>query len=185
MLGPVQLKKQKHFFGIIDFDNNGTIEAEDFEAIGENICIVRDFDPDTEEYKTIMKITKDIWANLLPYIDGDEGRLDQWITFMEALLDPENLDNYKKYVINFTSMLFKMFDLNNDGYISQTEYIDLFIGMRIEVRFAPKGFRNLDDNYDGKLSHDEILHSVDEFMRSEDPKAKGNWLFGGWDQEED
>lgn len=182
MLSPLQIKKQTHFFNILDFDNNGYIEAEDFEAIGENICIVRDFDMDTPEYETIMSMCKGIWKNLVPFIDGDEGRLEQWLQFMSVLLDPQNEEKYEKYIIRFTSTIFKMFDINGDNYISQLEFIDLFIGMRIEVRFAPKAFMNLDENNDGKLSHDEVLTSVNEFMRSDDPKATGNWLLGGWEQ---
>jgi len=181
MLSPLQIKKQTHFFNILDFDNNGYIESNDFEAIGENICIVRDFDFETPEYNTIMNMCKAVWSNLVPFIDGDEGRLEQWLQFMSVLLDPENSDKYKKYILHFTSTIFKMFDINGDNYISQLEYIDLFIGMRIEVRFAPKAFKNLDNNKDGKISHDELLSSVNDFMKSDDPKATGNWLFGGWD----
>ncbi|MFY0626346.1 MAG: EF-hand domain-containing protein [Reichenbachiella sp.] len=183
MLTPLQIQKQTHFFHVLDFDSNGFIEYDDFEAIGDNLSIVRDFEIDTEEYETIMKMCTGIWGNLVPFVDGSEGTLQQWLQFMDALLDPSNTDKYEKYVRNFVSTLFKLFDINGDGYISQTEYIDLFIGLRIEVRFAPKAFKNLDENGDGRLSHDEILHSVDLFMKSDDPKASGNWLFGGWDED--
>jgi Ca2+-binding EF-hand superfamily protein len=181
MLTPLQEKKQIHFFNIIDFDKNGMIEEDDFEAIGDNLCIVRDFDIDTPEYDTVMSMTKGIWDNLLPFVEGQAGKLQDWLRFMDVLLDPANEDKYEQYVTNFVSTLFKLFDINEDGYISQTEYIDLFIGLRIEVRFAPKAFRNLDENNDGRLSHDEIIHSVNEFMKSDSLTAPGNWLFGGWD----
>ena len=181
MLTLLQKQKQTHFFNVIDFDNNGVIEEDDFEAIGDNLCIVRDFDIDTPEYNTIMSMTSTIWSNLTPYIDGNEGTLDHWLAFMDELLDPTNSDRYERYITDFVSTLFKLFDINDDGFISQTEYIDLFIGLRIEVRFAPKAFRNLDENNDGRLSHDEILHSVNEFFKSDNPGSAGNWLFGGWD----
>ena len=101
---------------------------------------------------------------------------------MTVLLDPKNIETYKHYLNNFVGTIFKLFDINDDGYISQTEYIDLFIGMRIEVRFAPKAFRNLDTNQDGRLSKEEMIRSVDQFMRSDNPNAAGNWLFGGWEE---
>ncbi len=181
MLTPLQEKKQIHFFNVLDFDKNGVIEEDDFEAIGDNLCIVRDFDIDTPEYETVMSMTNGIWGNLVPFIKGEGGTKQEWLNFMNVLLDPANEDKYKKYVTNFVTTLFKLFDMNDDGYISQTEYIDLFIGLRIEVRFAPKAFRSLDDNNDGRLSHDELQHSVDEFFKSDDEDAKGNWLFGGWE----
>lgn len=185
MLSPLQIEKQTHFFNILDFDRSGTIEKEDFEAIGENLCLVRDFDMDTEAYDTVMGMTASIWGHLLPFVEGDHGTLDQWLKFMSSLLDPSNLETYKKYVLNFTSTLFKLFDINDDGFISQNEYIDLFIGLRIEVRFAPKAFRALDDNKDGKISHDELVRSVDQFFRSNKPEALGNWLFGSWESDDD
>ncbi|PIB37056.1 hypothetical protein BFP72_17425 [Reichenbachiella sp. 5M10] len=184
MLSPLQVEKLTHFFNIIDFDRSGTVEKDDFEAIGENLCIVRDFDFDTPEYATVISMTDAIWSNLSPYVEGDHATLDQWLEYMTALLDPDNLETYKKYVVSFTTNIFKLFDLNEDRVISQNEYIDLFIGLRIEVRFAPKAFRSLDDNNDGKLSYDEVIKSVDQFMRSSDPKALGNWLFGGWETDD-
>lgn len=182
MLTPLQIKKLTHFFNILDFDKSGTIEACDFEAIGENLCIIRDIDIDTPEYDEVMNMTKAIWNNMVPFVENEQGTLQQWLQFMTALLDPKNLETYKKYVNHFVGTLFKLFDINEDGYISQTEYIDLFIGMRIEVRFAPKAFRSLDTNQDGRLSQQELVLSVDQFMRGDNPNASGNWLFGGWEE---
>lgn len=182
MLTPLQIKKLSHFFNILDFDKNGSIEADDFEAIGENLAIIRDIDLDTPEYEVVMAMTNGIWDKLVPYVENGEGTQQQWLQFMTVLLDPKNLETYKQYLNNFVTTIFKMFDINDDGYISQTEYIDLFIGMRIEVRFAPKAFRNLDTNQDGRLSKEEMIISVDQFMRSDNPNASGNWLFGGWEE---
>lgn len=182
MLTPLQIKKLTHFFNILDFDKNGSIEADDFEAIGENLSIIRDIDLDTPEYEVVMGMTTGIWDKLEPYVENGQGGLEQWLKFMTALLDPKNVETYKSYLTSFVSTLFKLFDINDDGYISQTEYIDLFIGMRIEVRFAPKAFRNLDTNHDGRLSYEELVLSVDQFMRSDNPNAAGNWLFGGWEE---
>ena len=181
MLSPIQIKKQTHFFNILDFDNNGFIQQDDFEAIADNLCIIRDFELDTPEYDTIKQMTDGIWNTLIPFVNGTEGNLEHWLQFMNVLMDSKHEEQYKKYIAAFVGSLYRLFDLNDDGFISQTEYIDLFIGMRIEVRFAPKAFRKLDENNDGRLSKEELFHAVDEFMRSSDPNATGNWLFGAWE----
>ena len=61
MLTPLQIKKLTHFFNILDFDKNGSIEADDFEAIGENLAIIRDIDLDTPDYEVVMGMTNGIW----------------------------------------------------------------------------------------------------------------------------
>ena len=74
-----------------------------------------------------------------------------------------------------------VFDTDHNGYISLNEYLDLFIGLRIEVRFAPMSFAKLDLNQDGQISKNELVKSVEEFLKSNDPSASGNWLFGHWE----
>lgn len=181
MLSQLQTHKLTHLFNILDFDSNGHIQEEDFEAIGENLAIVRDFEFDSPEFDSLTGLTKGIWTNLVPFVDGGGVNLSDWLSFLGKILDEENGDVYYRYVTQFVETLFDLFDENNDGVISQTEYIDLFIGLRIEVRFAPKAFRKLDINGDGIISKDELIKSVDEFMKSDDPNSTGNWLFGAWE----
>lgn len=180
MLTPLQIKKQTHYFNILDFDKNGYIQRDDFEAIGENLCIIRDFDYDSHEYNTMMNLVTGIWDKVQPYLEGDECSLNTWLEIMDQVLVNSDANWFEQYVGAFVTTLFDLFDINRDGYISQTEYVDLFIGLRIEVRFAPKAFRNLDLNRDGKISRDELMQSVEEFIKSNDPAEAGNWLFGAW-----
>lgn len=180
MLTPLQIAKQSHFFKILDFDSNKTIERDDFEAIGENLCLIRDFDYGSEEEAMMMKLVTSIWDKVEPYLETDHCTLKNWLEIMDKILGNADEQWFNKYVGEFVTTLFNLFDINQDGFISQTEYIDLFIGLRIEVRFAPKAFRNLDLNRDGKISRDELMQSVIEFIRSNDPAKSGNWLFGAW-----
>ena len=77
MLTPLQIKKLSHFFNVLDFDKNGSIEEDDFEAIGENLAIIRDIDMDTPEYEVVMGMTKGIWDKLDGYVENGEGTKEQ------------------------------------------------------------------------------------------------------------
>ena len=180
MLTQLQTEKLTHIFNIIDFDRNGTIEKDDFEAIGENLALIRGFSYESVDFDEVMALAVSIWKNLEKHIDGSEGTLSDWLTFMDNLFAKGDGLEYMNYVTKFVDTLFSLFDVNNDGVISQSEYIDLFIGLRIEVRFAPKAFKQIDIDDDSIISKDELIKSVNEFMMSDDPEAPGNWLFGDW-----
>ena len=181
MLTPLQKQKQTHFFRILDFDCNGLIQRDDFEAIGENLAIIRGFDAEDEEFKIIMNSSVSVWDSLTHYIHGTDCSLDMWLTFIDTLVINSDDDWYDQYVTGVVETLFDLFDTDKDQYISLDEYLDLFIGLRIEVRFAPKSFRNLDINKDEQISRSEMAKAVREFLKSDDPDATGNWLFGSWE----
>ena len=48
-----------------------------------------------------------------------------------------------------------------------------------ETRMA-EAILHTDLDGDGYITHDELVRLFDEFYRSSDPDAPGNWLFGPW-----
>ncbi len=183
MLTKLQKQKQTHFFHILDYDCNGVIQRDDFVAIGENIAVIRGFGVQSKEFEIVMSTSLGVWDKLTQYVHSANCSLDMWLTFIDSLVINSSEDWYDQYVTGMVQTLFDLFDTDNDYYISLDEYIDLFIGMRIEVRFAPISFKNLDQNKDGLISRDELVSAVEEFLKSDDPKATGNWLFGYWKTE--
>lgn len=183
MLTPLQLAKQRHYFGILDFDRNDKIEEDDFIAIGENLCLLRDIDEDTDTYTTIINDCKKWWEYLQDYIDDKESAsFEEWIKFVDERIVNAEEDWYKQHIGALVRNLLDLFDTNNDGVFSVNEYIDLFISYRIEVRFAPKSFKKLDVDGNGNISREELFDAVDEFFRSDNEEAAGNWLFGYWEK---
>jgi len=181
MLTPLQKRKQIHFFEILDFDCNGLIQRKDFEDIAENLSTIRNLDQNSKEHHFIRNLSLSIWDNLKDHVNATDGNLDMWLTFMDSFVINSNNEWYEQYVNVMVQTLFDVFDTDQNGYISLDEYLDLFVGLRIEVRFAPKSFVKLDLNNDGKISKSELVKSVEEFLKSDDPLAGGNWLFGHWE----
>ena len=71
-----------------------------------------------------------------------------------------------------------LWDQNGDGKLSVQEYAKLGWCYGITEEAMREAFQHLDRNGDGYLTIEELTKAVDEFYRSDDPDAPGNWTFG-------
>jgi hypothetical protein len=184
MLSEFQKRKLIHYFNILDYNDNGVIESDDFEAVGDNLCILWGFREHSMEYKGCMQSFRKSWEDfkkLVPQGDSEKGTLDEWLYFCDKYLvnGPDNF--FEKYIGKLSREIFDLFDNNEDGYISLDEYIDLFMAYHIEIRYSAKSFTKLDKNHDDRISKEELIRAIYQFFRSDDEKSPGNWLFGFWE----
>ena len=180
MLTELQINKLEKFFYILDYNRNGVIEKDDFLGIAENLCILRNIKEGEEQYSRIMHKFEEGWNRFNLFVNHNEGRAnwDHWLHFAEEVIVNGDEAIVNKYVEDFTGEIFDTFDADKDGYIDLDEYIELFVGYRIEVRYSAKSFRKLDLNKDNLISRGELIKAVKEYFRSDDQDAPGNWLFG-------
>lgn len=187
MLNNIQEEKLTHYFKLLDYDNNGTVEKEDFTAIAENLCILWGIKEGTEDYEKYVGMFADSWMefrNSVVHEDPNHATLKEWLEFADKYIVNGPDEFFDRYMQRLTREMFDCFDNNGDGFISLDEYIDLFMSYNIQVRYSAKSYIHLDLNSDDLLSRSEMLSAVDEFFRSPDPKAPGNWLFGFWGDRE-
>ena len=180
MLNELQINKLEKFFYILDYDRNGVIEKEDFVGIAENLCILWRIKEGDDQYTSIMNKFEEGWNKFNLFVNNNEGKAnwDHWLHFAEQVIVNGDEQVFNTYVEDYVGEIFDNFDTDRDGYIDLDEFIDLFVGYRIEVRFAAKSFRKLDLNKDNLISRGELIKAVKEYFRSDDPDAPGNWLFG-------
>ena len=186
MLSKLQEKKLTHYFDILDHDGNGFIEIDDFVGIGENLAVLWDILPGTKEYKNIIDGTTQQWKALLATANAkslEKASKEEFLLFADRYIVNGAREEYDQYISAVVDGIFGMFDQNGDDVISFKEYIDLFMAFRIEIRDSAKSFVALDVNNDGFISQEELELAVEEFYRSDDPNAKGNWLFGDWQKD--
>jgi hypothetical protein len=78
-----------------------------------------------------------------------------------------------------TELLFGMVDTDQDGYLSQDEYLTFVsAAVRIDHEAARAGFQQLNTDNDGRLSVPEIVAGVQQMMLSNDPSAPGTAILG-------
>jgi hypothetical protein len=186
MLTDLQKAKLTHYFRLLDFDNNGTIEEDDFVAIAENLCVLWNIKPGSPDYDKYVGMFRRSWSdfrNNVEHKDPKHATLAEWLDFADHHIVNGTDEFFKQYVVKTTEEIFDCFDVNKDGYIALDEYIDLFMAYHIQVRFSAKSYIKLDLNQDDLLSKEEMVTGFKEFFKSDDPNAHGNWLFGFWAEE--
>jgi Ca2+-binding EF-hand superfamily protein len=183
MLTPFQTQKITHYFNtVLDQDKNGILQDNDFLEIGESLCILWRYKAGSDEYNRVMDQCLANWRMLENHIKSEGGvaNLEGFLRFFDKLLSPGNEQLYHDYMHKVVGDVFDDFDLDGDGVISINEYVDLFMCYHIKIKYSAKAFMKLDRNGDDDVSKEELLKALDEFFKSDDPNANGNWLFGFW-----
>jgi Ca2+-binding EF-hand superfamily protein len=181
MMTELQTKKQTHYFNLVDIDNNGFIEKEDWEKIGENLAAMRNIEQGSETYKGIQAGLGTIWTNLQEHADVDsDGKvsLEEWLLFEDEKVINCDEEWYDSYVNNIVRGLFAVLDEDQNGVISQVEYINLMVSFHVSPSDARDAFQKLDSDGSGTIDEAELIQAVRDFRRSDKPETPGNWLFG-------
>ncbi len=187
MLTDLQTEKITHYFNaVLDQDNNGLLEVNDFLEIGESQCILWRYKPLSDDYNRIMEQNRRSWIMFEQHFEEQSGAADvhNFLKFFDKILEPGNEDMYHNFIVEIVGDVFDSFDLNKDGVVSINEYVDMFMCYHIRIKYSAKAFMKLDRNGDDSVSKGELLEAVDEFFKSDDPKSAGNWLFGYWGEDD-
>jgi len=183
MLSDLQKEKISHYFRVVlDQDRNGVLEEHDFREIGESLCVLWEYKPGTKEYEEVIENSLTSWRAFKAYFESRnaEANEEQFVRFYEKMLSPGGENLYKKFVVKMVSSLFDAFDINEDGVISVDEYSDMFMCYHIPIKYSANAFVKLDRDGDDFITKKELMRAVDEFFKSSDETAPGNWLFGFW-----
>jgi len=180
----LQKAKQVHFFTVLDVDDDGLLEKQDFIDVADRIAEMREYEDGSARHSAVRKEILRMWTNARALSGAEEKAqitLDDWLAHEEKVLDSNVLVH--SYVQGIAQAIFDMLDADNDGVISEKEYLQFYRAFRGEEREGSRAFQKLDENGDGHLARDEFLEAVTQFHLSDDPDARGNWLFGPYREE--
>ncbi len=185
MLKPIQEKKLTHFFNILDNNKNGRLQQDDFEGIGENICINLSITHGSDDHKYIMERSQELYNYLINDLHKQPGEpilLEDWLTYFDMeIISARNVELLKKLIQITVRYVFDLYDQNKDGLIEIEEYTDMFTIYGIDVKYSAKSFVMLDSNHDEVISKKELIQAVKDFFVSSKPDTPGNWIFGNWE----
>jgi Ca2+-binding EF-hand superfamily protein len=181
----LQKAKQVHYFNVLDYNNDGLLEKQDFINIADRIAEMRGYEDGSARHSAVRKEILRIWTNARALSGAEEKAqvtLEDWLAHEKKVLDSNVLIH--SYVQGIARAIFDILDADNDGVISEEEYLQFFRAFRGDVESGNQAFEKLDENGDGRLTRQEFLEAVTEFHLSDDPDARGNWLFGPYHEAE-
>ncbi len=179
MLSDLQKRKLTKFFCMYDSNCDGVLVSQDFEALVKKIAVVRKIGGRSPKYIGLETTLKNTWKNLKQGADSSSDQkvsLDEWFAYYDAVL--ADTSRYEQEVKTLMSLVFELFDDNNDGKLSLKEWADLFSIYNISPLYAATVFQQLDANQDGVLDHAELLQLIHQFFYSDDPQSPANSMFG-------
>ncbi|NEO91174.1 MAG: hypothetical protein F6K56_13375 [Moorea sp. SIO3G5] len=179
MLTALQQRKLTTLFNNIDADSGGTINEEDFRLVLNKLATLRRLKPNSLQYAYLRSILLSLWNNLsLADQNSDaEITLEEWFKYYDNLIKS---DAYEPLIQLQCDVLFDLLDEDENGEISQQEYVDLVSAYGVDASWARENFGQLDLNSDGHISKEELFTLIDEFFRSDNPKSPGNYFWGSY-----
>ncbi len=181
MLGTLQRQKAAYYFDLIDEDDNGLIEADDFRMRADRLAESLDV-TDEEKREQLRRRVMQWWEHLSSLADAnDDGQITReewrqyWARFKVAVSmgdgsrSIENLERAARHT-------FRAIDRNGDGEISEEEFLNWLAAWGVDA--DPSVFRRLDREDTGVLTEEDLAKATTEFYLSNDPDVPGNVLYG-------
>ncbi len=181
----LQRAKQVHFFNVLDYNGDGVLERQDFIDVADRLSDLRDYKEGSSKREAVREEILRMWTNaqsLSGTEDEDQLTLEDWLAHEQEVIDSDVLIN--SYIQGLARAIFDTLDEDNDGVISEDEYLRFFQSFRGEDGDGTVAFQKLDVDEKGYLTRKEFLDVVTEFHLSDDPEAPGNWLFGSYQEAE-
>jgi Ca2+-binding EF-hand superfamily protein len=183
MLGHLQRQKSHHYFDLIDRDEDGYINGEDFEIQADRLADERDLSDDDRE--ALREQMLGWWNQLCATADvNDDDRVSrqEWENFWDAIQDTVedgSEDEQEQMIASLersAQVTFQTINASGSGAITEEEYADWLSAWNATGSSA--AFEALDRDGTGALSEDDLVAATKEFYLSNDPDAPGNMLYG-------
>ena len=173
MMTEFQQRKLINMFNLYDSDQDGYLEAFDFELPAQRILARLGH---TSAAAESAKWWPAFWQGIAHLAD-DQGRVTQaaWLAYLDGLWnDPAT---FEATIQAGASFYVAAVDHDGDGKLNATEYSHLLHALGMDDGAIDEVFPLLDADHDGYLTREETATRVREFY-GDDHDAPGNWLLG-------
>lgn len=181
MLGTLQRRKAAYYFDLIDEDDNGLIEPDDFRLRANRLAAAFEI-TDEIERERLREHLMEWWEHLSTLADADnDGKItrEEWRGYWTRFNVAVSMGNRRQSIENLERAARKTFqavDHTDTGRISKEEFSTWLKAWDVEQ--GGSAFRQLDREEKGFLTEEDLAKATTEFYLSNDPAAPGNALYG-------
>ncbi|MEM7117928.1 MAG: EF-hand domain-containing protein [Chloroflexota bacterium] len=180
MISDIKRAKFTHYFHVTDLTGDGVITKADYLQAADKVIATLGLDT-ASQFAQMLKAGYEQYWNAITVADKDgnnEVSLEEWIDHFYNL--GLNKEMVEAIVIARGNMVIQIFDTDRDGKVSKDEWATFFKAVGYPESEYEIAFSKLDTDGSGYLSQEELNVAGREFFSSDDPDARGNWIFGDY-----
>lgn len=180
MISNVKRAKFTHYFNVSKRSDEDVVTKEDYLTMAERVIKVVGIPEDSEQAQALRASYARAWDALADAHNDDDDAvtLEEWIAHFDRI--GEDPVKWKAVMVGRGEAIVRLFDSDHDGRISKEEFHTFFNAGGFPENEYTLAFEKLDRIGDGHLTLDEIFTAGNEFFLSDDPDARGNWLYGDY-----
>lgn len=170
-------RKLKQLFNAMDTNTDGYVEWADYQRLVDRYLTAFKIDKDQRKGQTLQVTYQMYWLELLRHADRSQ-RLskDEYIAANRAASVDTSRFNMVEGVPH---AIVDIMDIDDDNEITREEFAQFLKAWEITAPNAMDTFTALDTDGDGRISRQQYVQSVREFLHSPtDVNAPGSLYFG-------
>ncbi|WP_018349752.1 EF-hand domain-containing protein [Longispora albida] len=174
-----QRQKYTRRFRLLDLDGDGYVQESDFGSLGRRMIAASGSAEDPARAAEISEVYRDGWHRLCAATGtstDDRVARDDFVAACVASLDSGS--GFDWVILPTVNAVLTGFDLDRDGILSADEFSAWLRGNGIGPGAITETLRRVDRDGDGKITAEDLMTMAEEFYRSNDPDAPGNWILG-------
>lgn len=181
MLNDLQQRKLAHLFALLDVDDDGVIDRMDYTASADRLVTAFGYAPGSPESELVRDRYNTLWETVTLPMDADEDErvnVEEYSSGMDRFVTTAER-GYWTHIAAVADAFYDLMDVDGDGRITRTEYVRMAASaFRLSEEAGGTAFDKLDLDGNGWLGRDELHAANEQFFRSPEENAKGNWIFG-------
>jgi Ca2+-binding EF-hand superfamily protein len=170
-------EKLGKLFEALDADGDGYLEWGDYHRLAGRYASGYGLSDDDRRIRALTVCYQMLWHELLRHaqIDGTRLGRDQFVIALRCAMVDTSRFNLMEGVPH---AVFDVIDADGAHTIGREDYARLLKVLDLTAPGAMDRFMLLDADGDGRVSRQEFIRSVREFLLSGDPDAPGGVVFG-------